>query len=116
LLTDKGVGPTEKRDEAVVKTREPTCVSEIRSFLGLVNKFIPNMATTAEPLRKLCRQNARYEWKQEQREAFAELKSILANAETLAYFDKTAPTEVIADAGPVGLGAVLVQWRNMKEE
>jgi len=40
------------------------------------------------------------------------LKSRLASAKTLAYFDKTAPTEVIADAGPVGLGAVLVQWQN----
>ena len=57
LLTDKGVCPTEARVEAVLKTKEPTCVSEIRSFLGLVNfsaKFIPNMATIAEPLRKLC--------------------------------------------------------------
>jgi len=42
-------------------------------------------------------------------EAFVELKSRLANAETLAYSDRNAPTEVIADAGPVGLGAVLVQ-------
>jgi len=115
LLTDRGVGPTEARVEAVLKAREPTSVSEVRSFLGLVNfsaKFIPNMATVAEPLRKLCRQNVRFEWEQEQREAFSELKSRLANAETLAYFDKTAPTEVIADAGPIGLGAVLVQWQN----
>ena len=27
----------------------------------------------------------------------------------LAYFDRVAPTEVIADTSPVGLGAVLVQ-------
>lgn len=30
-------------------------------------------------------------------------------AGTLAYFDKNAPSKVIADASPVGLGAVLVQ-------
>ena len=30
-------------------------------------------------------------------------------AETLGYFDKDAPTQVIADASPVGLGAVLTQ-------
>ena len=115
LLTDQGVGPLPSRVEAIVNAREPTCASEVRSFLGLVNfsaKFIPNLAVVAEPLRKLCRQNARFEWKQEQKKAFAELKSRLANAQTLAYFDRTAPTEVIADAGPVGLGAVLVQWQN----
>ena len=33
----------------------------------------------------------------------------MASSETLAYFDKESKTQVIADAGPVGLGAVLVQ-------
>ena len=38
-----------------------------------------------------------------------ELKRRHASAETLGYFDKNAQTKVIADASPVGLGAVLVQ-------
>jgi hypothetical protein len=42
-------------------------------------------------------------------ESFIELKKRLASAETLAYYDKNAPTKVIADASPIGLGAVLVQ-------
>lgn len=36
------------------------------------------------------------------------LKDKLAEASTLAYFDKDAPTKVTANAGPVGLGTVLV--------
>ena len=40
---------------------------------------------------------------------FDELKKRLASAETLGYFGKNAHTKVIADASPVGLGAVLVQ-------
>jgi len=115
LLTDRGIGPTQARVEAVLKAREPVCASEVRSFLGLVNfsaKFIPDLAAVSEPLRKLCRQNVTFEWNQEQKQAFTELKSRLSNAQTLAYFDRSAPTQVIADAGPVGLGAVLVQWQN----
>ena len=45
----------------------------------------------------------------EQKQAFSALKAELAKATILAYFDKEAPTQVIADASPVGLGAVLVQ-------
>ena len=48
-------------------------------------------------------------WDQEQQHSFDELKKRLAGAETLGYFDKNVHTKVIADASPVGLGAVLVQ-------
>ena len=33
----------------------------------------------------------------------------MTNTKTLAYLDRSARTQVIADASPVGLGAVLVQ-------
>ena len=45
----------------------------------------------------------------ERKTAFQELKERLACAETLGYYDKDSPTQVIADASPVGLGAVLTQ-------
>ena len=48
-------------------------------------------------------------FRSDQQQSFDELKKRLSNAETLGYFDKNAPTKVIADASPVGLGAVLVQ-------
>ncbi|KAK2559429.1 Uncharacterized protein P5673_018062 [Acropora cervicornis] len=48
----------------------------------------------------------------EQDASFKELKRQLASAPVLAYFDKDAHTRVIADASPVGLGAVLVQEKN----
>lgn len=44
----------------------------------------------------------------EQKEAFEELKKRLSSAETLGYF-KDALTQIVADASPVGLGAVLTQ-------
>ena len=42
------------------------------------------------------------------------MKSLLSQAETLGYYDINAPTEVIADASHVGLGAVLVQKQHQE--
>lgn len=75
-------------------------------------KFIPDLATVADPLRKLTRQNEPFELTNEQEHSFTELKKRLTNAETLGYFNLEAKTAIIADASPVGLGAVLVQTQN----
>ena len=103
---------TESKVEAVVKAREPETAAEVRRFMGLVNfsaKFIPNLATIAEPLRHLTKAGIIFKWEREQQEEFNALKKALASAETLAYCDKDAKTRVIADASPVGVGAVLSQ-------
>ncbi|KAL5006195.1 hypothetical protein ScPMuIL_017353 [Solemya velum] len=58
-LNGKSISPTQDRVKAVAEARKPKSASEVRSFMGLVNysaRFIPNLATIAEPLRKLTRQ------------------------------------------------------------
>jgi hypothetical protein len=57
LLSSRGIGPTEENVRAVVEAREPQNVTEMKSFLGLVNfdaRFIPDPATIAE-LRRLTK-------------------------------------------------------------
>ena len=115
LLSKYGIGPTEERVRAVLEAAQPTTPTEVRSFLGMVGfsaRFIPNFATLAEPLRAISRQGVPFVWGKEQDASFKELKRQLASASVLAYFDKDAHTRVIADASPVGLGAVLVQEKN----
>ena len=112
LLSEKGIGPTEERLQALLDTTEARTVTEVRSFLGLANyssRFIPHFATVAEPLRRLTNKGVPFRFGLEQRESFQLLKQKMAEASTLAYFDKTAETKIITDASPVGLGAVLVQ-------
>lgn len=49
--------------------REPKPFSEAKGFLGLVNfsaRFIPNLATAVEPLRKLTRKDVEFSWGVEQ--------------------------------------------------
>ncbi|PFX13011.1 Uncharacterized protein K02A2.6 [Stylophora pistillata] len=84
LLSEKGIGQTEKRVRALQETMEPATVSE----------------------------NAPFHSAPEQKTAFKTLKQSMADAGILANFDKGAATKVIADSSPVGLGAVLVQNQN----
>ena len=41
--------------------------------------------------------------------SFQAIKTLMSACETLAFFDRSAETTVVADASPVGLGAVLIQ-------
>ena len=112
VLSEHGISLAESKTEAVLNARRPESVAEVRSFLGLVNfssRFIPDLATIAEPLRRLTKKSEPFEWGQQQEESFNRLKQELSNSCTLKYYDTSANTQVIADASPVGLGAVLVQ-------
>ena len=58
VLSQQWVGPTEEKVKAMNEAREPQTVSEVKSFLGLVNfnaRFMPDRATVAEPLRRLTK-------------------------------------------------------------
>jgi hypothetical protein len=62
-------------------------------------------------LRRLTKKDAKFEWNGECQNAFEQLKQQLMNHSTLGYYDVTDRTQVVADASPVGLGAVLVQFK-----
>ena len=79
-------------------------------------KFILNFAQVAEPLRKLLRKGEPFVWDTEQQESFETLKQLMSTTKALAYFRNDCQTRIVTDAGPEGLGAVLLQiqdngWR-----
>ena len=111
-LSCHGINPTEDKVKAILEACAPENISEVRSFLGLVNycsRYIPDLATKAEPLRRLTRKNQPFVFGAKEQKSFETLKLQLGRAETLAYFDVKARTQVIADASPYGLGGILVQ-------
>ena len=73
------------------------------------SKFIPNFSTLSEPLRKLTVRNAKFCWKKREQNAFDNIKSALTSNTVMAYFDQTKQTELITDASPWGLSAILAQ-------
>lgn len=115
-LTRNGVQPTNDRIKALKEAGKPKNAAEVRSFLGLVNfsaRYIPNLATVAEPLRRLVRKNEPFIWGPEQEESFTRLTECLTKGDALGYFKLDAEkTQLVTDASNVGLGAVLLQTYN----
>ncbi|XP_044753909.1 uncharacterized protein K02A2.6-like [Coccinella septempunctata] len=116
-LSDKGIEADHAKIKTILQFRPPTTKEETRSFLGLVTylgKFIPDLGTTTEPLRRLIRENQKFEWCQVQQESFNKLKKSLATLPILSYFDPQLRTRLVADASPVALGAVLLQFNEQR--
>ena len=95
VLSKDGVAPEESKIKAVASAREPKNASKVHSFLEVVNycrRFIPNLATISEPLRKLTRKSTMFTLGESEKESFQTLKQKLCDAPVLSYFDKTCHT------------------------
>lgn len=116
-LTANGIMPTQDKVSAVKNFRKPSSAEEVRSFLGLMNfvgKFIPNLAEITDPLRLLIKKDEKFVWQLVQQEAFDKLKECLTGDLVLGYYNVKNRTQVYADAGPVALGAVLIQFNRLE--
>ena len=112
IFSSKGVRADPQKVEAITKSSPPTNVSELRSFLGMaqyVARFIPNFATITTPLRLLTRQDVTWQWEDSHTEAFNNLKHALSSSQTMTYFDPHKESDLLVDASPSGLGAILTQ-------
>ena len=112
VLSADGISPDPAKVQALREAERPSNAEEVRSFLGMANysaRFIKNFSTLAAPLRELTRSNVEWRWTEREQETFMKIKNSLLDNATLAYYEVGAETEVIVDASPVGLGAMLTQ-------
>jgi len=76
-ISAKGLQPTSEKVKAIHEAPAPKDVSQLKSFLGLLNyycKFLPNLSTTLAPLYKLLQKKSNWQWGSEQQKAFAKAK------------------------------------------
>ncbi|CAL8136112.1 unnamed protein product [Orchesella dallaii] len=110
ILSKRGVHTSPRRIEAMIAIQRPQTVTELKSFLGLVNfygKFVHNFADFCEPLYKLTRSNVEWQWTKSCDRAFERVKQVLSSSETLVHFDPQLPIGISCDASSKGLGCVL---------
>ena len=112
VFSSSGVSADPAKVKAIHDAPPPTSASGVRSFLGMATycaKFIPNFSDVTKPLRELTKKNAHFTWGDQQVQAFQKVKDLLTSDTVMAYFDNHKKTELVTDASPYGLSAILSQ-------
>lgn len=109
-LTKEGLKKTKDKVKAIVAAPQPSNVTEVRSFIGLVNyyhKFIPNAAEILSPIYELLRAGKKFKWSWDCQQAFKKIKEIIASDICIVHFDPSLPIIVTADASQNGIAGTL---------
>ena len=96
----------------IVNYPVPRNLKQLRRFLGMASwytKFLKDFATLAEPLTRLTKKDRRYEWTDEQHEAFDHIQAFVASAPILSRPNFEEQFVLQTDASDTGIGAVLFQ-------
>ncbi|PAA68677.1 hypothetical protein BOX15_Mlig034486g1 [Macrostomum lignano] len=105
-----GLHPLESKVSAIVEAPAPQDVTQLRSFLGLINyygRFLPNLSSLLAPLHRLLDKGAVWQWNSPQESAFHRCKELLLSSQTLVHFDPGKEVILECDSSPYGLGAVI---------
>lgn len=112
-LSAAGLNIEEQKVKDVGAFREPKTASELKSFLGLasyVSAYIPRFADLTEPLWRVSGNNVAFEWGDEQKLSFENVKKAIMTCTTSqGFFSVNDKTFLYTDASPHAVGAVLVQ-------
>jgi len=110
VVTKDGIQQSKEKTAAIVNAPQPTNVSQLRSFLGMVTYYhnhLPNVSTVLSPLNQLLRHDHKWNWSKACDESFKTVKQMIAADTCLTHFDPSAPIVLACDASPYGIGAVL---------
>ena len=109
-IDSQGVHTSKEKVRAILEAPRPRNLSELRSFLGLLNyyaKFIANLASILHPLYQLLQANHPWRWSKECERSFHKAKESLMKSPVLTHYDPSLQIVMAADASAYGIGAVI---------
>ena len=118
-IDKKGTSPLPQKMDAVMQAKSPTNVTELKSYLGLLNyygKFLPNLATTLHPLYDLLQKDRPWKWTEACERVFVKSKKQLQDSPLLVHYDLKKSLRLACDASPYGVGAFISHVMKNGEE
>ena len=112
MVSGKGIEPNPEKVEAILSMPEPTCVRDVQRLTGRVvalNRFMSRSAEKCLPFFKKLRKVPNFEWTEDCREAFKELKSYLSSPHVLSRPMKGEELLIYLAASEQAVSAVLVR-------
>ena len=85
---------------------------QVQSFIGMINylsKFSARLSDIVEPILELAKDKVPFNWGQEHKSAFTQMKQEKISAPMLVYYNPKKQTVLQTDASIKGLGTCLLQ-------
>ncbi|XP_043200358.1 uncharacterized protein LOC122369578 [Amphibalanus amphitrite] len=119
-ITPAGYTTDNEKARAIADFPRPENVTDLRSFMGLVNQLsglTPELAGSTQAFRDLLKSRRVWRWTEQHEAAFLHTKIVLSSPPVMAFFDPQLPTVLQTDAAKTrGLGFAVLQrhgedWR-----
>ena len=110
ILSKQGISAVNSKLDAIRLAPRPKDVSQLRSFLGMLNyysKRIKDFSSKLRPLYQLLCNKTEWFWTKEFEPASIWAKEVLSSKQVLVHYDPQKPLILSVDASPYGVGAVL---------
>jgi hypothetical protein len=98
--------------QAIANRPTPSCLKELRNFLGLVGyyrKFIHHVGIICQPLNVLFKKGVIFKWTSDHYVAFQTLKKALMTAPVLSTPDFSTPFTIETNTNDIDIRAILMQ-------
>ncbi|GFV48740.1 retrovirus-related Pol polyprotein from transposon 297 [Trichonephila clavipes] len=112
IISKEGIETDNSKVKAIAEMKPPKNNKEVSKFLGMAGwyqKCIPKYADICEPIYRLQKKGAKFNWSTEAQDSFDKVKQALTEAPVLQLSNFTEQFNLFTGASGVGIGAVLNQ-------
>ena len=103
-INKQGPSLLKEKTKTMQSTSKLKNISELKSFLGLINYYhrhFKNFVSLLEPLHKLLREDVQLKWRHDQDNALRKAKEMLSDLNLLlVHYDKNKSLVLACDAYP----------------